>query len=306
MNIQELKAQIESHTVTDEFLIFKDSDSNFISNQYIHEIAKQRGLKIEFVDSLDEIASESSSIFGFADLAAKSSLTVIKSEIYRWGYIDPSKLKSVIVVVNKFEDKSVEKQLENHIVYVPKLEEWQVKDYVYSITEGVDFKKLDWLINLCGTNYHRLQQELDKLKLFTQDEKNYLFDALIYDGALDDLSSYNIFNFTNAIASKDLKTLHTIYKELDRVDVNEFGLLTILLKNFKNILMVQLNSNPTPENTGLESKQLYAIKRIPRVYTPQQLVSIFQLLCDVDRLIKSGELPTEIVIDYLIIKILTA
>ena len=69
--------------------------------------------------------------------------------------------------------------------------------------------------------------------------------------------------------------------------------------------MVQLNSNPTPENTGLDGKQLYAIKKIPRVYSATQLVDIYTMLLDVDRQIKSGELPTDILIDYLITKILS-
>jgi DNA polymerase III delta subunit len=180
-----------------------------------------------------------------------------------------------------------------------------LKDYVYSITEGVAHKDLDWLMQLCGTNYARLQQELDKVSLFREDERRYLFDDLIRDGAVDDLSSYSIFNFTNAITSKDLTAIKSVYKELSRMDVNEFGLLTILLKNFKNIIMVQLNANPTPENTGLDGKQLYAIKKIPRVYSATQLVDIYTMLLDIDRQIKSGELPTDILIDYLVTKILS-
>ena len=161
------------------------------------------------------------------------------------------------------------------------------------------------MISLCGSNRDRLQQELDKITLFRIDERKYLFDSLIRDGAVDDLSSYSIFNFTNAIISKDYVTLKSIYKELTRIDVNEFGLLTILLKNIKNLIMVQLNSNPTPETTGMDSRQLYAIKKIPKVYSAEQLVKIYQMLLDVDRQIKSGELPTEILIDYLVVKILS-
>ena len=97
----------------------------------------------------------------------------------------------------------------------------------------------------------------------------------------------------------------SVYRELDRVDVNEFGLLTILVKNFRNLIMVQLNSNPTPESTGMSSGQLYAIKKLPKVFSPQQLVKIYDILLDVDRQIKNGELPAEIVIDYMLIKILS-
>ena len=305
MTIQELKFQIESGKVTDELIILKDSENNFISNQYIKAIAKAKKQKINYVDSIDELLADSSSLFSMFQEKDDASLNVLKSEVFIW--VDPhiARLTNLIIVVSKFSDKTIEKQFEQYIVTVPKIESWMLKDYVYSVTEGVAHKDLDWLIQLCGTNYARLQQELDKVSLFREDERRYLFDDLVRDGAVDDLSSYSIFNFTNAITSKDLTAIKSVYKELSRMDVNEFGLLTILLKNFKNIIMVQMNSNPTPETTGLDGKQLYAIKKIPRVYSAAQLVAIYTLLLDVDRQIKSGELPTEILIDYLVTKILS-
>lgn len=306
MTIQELKAQIEAGNVTHDLIIFKDTESNFISNQYIRAIQRLRNQEIQYLESPMELIQDSWSIFGSEDVTVDNLLRVIKTDSFIWTSPRITSLKDVIIVVSKFSDKTIEKQFETYIVNVPKIEDWMLKDYVYSTTEGVAQKDLDWLMNLCGKNRDRLQMELDKLTLFGVDERRYLFNDLIRDGAVDDLSSYSIFNFTNAITSKDMKMLQTIYKELDRVDVNEFGLLTILVKNFKNILMVQLTSNPTPESTGIDGKQLYAIKRIPRAYSPDQLVKIYQMLLDIDRQVKTGELPTDILIDYIIIKILSA
>lgn len=306
MTIQELKAQIEAGNVTHDLIIFKDTESNFISNQYIRAIQRLRNQEIQYLESPMELIQDSWSIFGSEGVTVDNALRVIKTDSFIWTSPRITSLKDVIIVVSKFSDKTIEKQFETYVVNVPKIEDWMLKDYVYSTTEGVAQKDLDWLMNLCGKNRDRLQMELDKLTLFGVDERRYLFKDLIRDGAVDDLSSYSIFNFTNALTSKDMKMLQTIYKELDRVDVNEFGLLTILVKNFKNILMVQLTSNPTPESTGIDGKQLYAIKRIPRVYSPDQLVKIYQMLLDVDRQVKTGELPTDILIDYIIIKILSA
>ena len=305
MTIQELKTQIEAGKVTDELIILKDAEDNFISNQYIKAISRVKKQKINYVDSVDELLADSSSLFSMFQEKDDTCLNVLKSEVFIWVEPRIARLTNLIIVVSKFSDKVIEKQFEKYIVTVPKIEGWMLKDYVYSITEGVAHKDLDWLMQLCGTNYARLQQELDKVLLFREDERRYLFDDLIRDGAVDDLSSYSIFNFTNAITSRDLAAIKSVYKELSRMDVNEFGLLTILLKNFKNIIMVQLNANPTPENTGLDGKQLYAIKKIPRVYSATQLVDIYTMLLDIDRQIKSGELPTDILIDYLVTKILS-
>ena len=105
--------------------------------------------------------------------------------------------------------------------------------------------------------------------------------------------------------NKNLEILSNIYKEFEWADIEPYGLLTILKKNFKNLLMVQLTVNPTPENTGLEGKQLYAIKKQPRIFSPDQLIDIYSFLCDLDRQVKEGELPTPILVDYIVIKILT-
>lgn len=305
MTIQELKQQIQNKKVTDQLIILKDTENNFISNSYIQAISKTKKLPVEYVDDIAELIADKSSIFGFADTDTGSALKVIKKEVYEWANPKVTKLTNVIIVVSKFADKKVEKELSDYVVVVPKLDDWQIKDYVYSVAEGVAEKDLDWLINLCGKNYLRLRQELNKLSLFTPDEQKYLFQELIRDGAVDDLSQYSIFNFTNAITSKDYTNLARVYREIDRVDINEFGLLVILLKNFKNMLMVQMTPNPTPENTGIEAKQLWAVKKMPRVYSPEQLIKIFEFLSDIDRQVKSGELPTDIMIDYMVIKILS-
>lgn len=305
MTIQELKYQIESGTITDSPIIFKENSQGFLSTQYIKEISKVRKMDITYIQSLNEVLNDAWSFFACDTTENTSNLSVLRSEVYEWGSSGFDRATNCIVVVTKFADKNIERELEPYIVNVPALEDWQIKDYVYSICEGIAQKDLDWLMNLCGKNIHRLQSELDKLTLFNVDERRYLFDAFVRDGAMDDLSSYNIFNFTNAIASKDYNMLRSIYKEIERADITDFYLLTVLLKNFRNILMVQLNSNPTPESTGLDSKQLYAIKRIPRVYSAEQLVKIFDFLCDIDRQVKEGELPASLVVDYLTVKILS-
>ena len=305
MTIEDLKHQIELNSVTDSPLIFKDDETMFLSNMYIKAISKSKNLPVKYIQSLSEVVNDPFDFFSCETDEQPSCLNVLHAQVYEWADIDISRTTNLIVVTTKFSNKDIEKRLSDYIVVMPKLEDWQIKDYVYSICEGVNHKDLDWLMNICSKNICRLQQELDKLTLFNIDERKYLFDSFVRDGSMDDLSSYNIFNFTNAITSKDFNMLRSIYKEIERADITDFYLLTVLLKNFRNIIMVQLNSNPTPESTGLDSKQLYAIKRLPRVYSAEQLVKIFDFLCDIDRQVKEGELPASLVVDYLTVKILS-
>ena len=305
MNLKQLKTAIENKTLNDDLIIFKVSDNDFIANQYRSEISKISNKEIEYIDSLTPFIQSNDDLFNDNSLEQFSTIKVLREDVFIYSNVIPSALSGIIVITNKFHDKQVEKDLQSYIVELPKLEPWQIKDYVYSIAEGVDTKDLDWLLSLCSNNIFRLQQELDKITIFSKNERKYLFTDLIRDGALDDLTPYNIFNFTGAITSKNIPQLLGIYENINSVDINEFGLLKILIQNFKNLILVQLNSNPTTESTGLESKQLWAIKKQPRCYSPEQLLNIFTFLCDIDRQVKEGELPTEIMRDYMIIKILS-
>ncbi len=304
MTLQELKLSIESGNIPDNLIIFKNSESSFIASQYTRMIAIKKNLEINYIEDLKGILQDYGSIFNDINLETTSILNVYKVDVLKHIPSSLYQLNNLIIITDKIEDKETETFFNSNIINVPKLEDWQWKDYVYSLCEGVDTQNLDWLINICKDK-DRLDNEVQKVSLFNESERKYLFEDLIRDGFLDDLSSYNIFNIVNMICRKDINSLQSIISDLTKIDVNEFGLLTLLIKNFKNLITVQLSFNPTPESTGIDAKQLYALKKMPRVYSQEQLITIYSFLCDIDRQVKSGELPTEIMIDYLITKILT-
>lgn len=306
MTIQELKKQIESKTISDDLIIFKNLDtSNLIVNQYITEIANIKNLQIEYIDSLDPLLEFQKSLFYEDNNENEGNLRVLRIDQYKYSTRSINHLKNVIIVLTKFESEDNEKQCAPFITVIPKLENWQIKDWIYSIAEGVPSNRLDWLLNICGNNIHRIRQTMEKICLFNSTERKYLFEAMIQEGEFNDITSFGIFNYTTAITSKDYESLVKIYKEIEAVDINEFGFLKVLQQNFKNLLLVQLNINPTTENTGIEAKRLWAIKKQPRVYSPEQLVTIFEFICDIDRQVKEGELPTEFMRDYITTKILS-
>ena len=130
------------------------------------------------------------------------------------------KQENLIVVCKKLSDEANE-LFKDYIVVFPKLEVWQIKDYVYSLAEGVAENKLDNLIDICKNDIYRLDQELSKLKLFTEQERKYVYDKFVDDGVFDDLSEHNIFNFSNAIIKKDIKSLTSLYKEIEKIELKE-------------------------------------------------------------------------------------
>ena len=129
---------------------------------------------------------------------------------------------------------------------------------MYSILENMDKRYIDWLISNCNSDIYRLQQEADKLVFFNEQERNILFEQLLEDDAFSDITNKGIFDFTDAIVKKNKQGIIKIYEDIENMDVDPLGLVTILYQNFRKLIQVWLNRYATPENTGLSSKQIYA------------------------------------------------
>lgn len=304
MTLQELKTAIEEKSVNDDLVIFQYEDVPFVADQYILEISKIKNKSIQYIDSLDTLVSNSFDIFGMSE-------TDDSIRVYKCNELEniPDKLryeKHLYIVVNKLRDKDVKSRFDEFIVVIPKLEGWQLQDYVYSVAEGIDRKHLDWLISASNNDIYRLENELDKFRLFQETERKFLFNDMLHDGAFVDLSAFNVFNITNAVTTRDLETLKSALKEIKSFDAEPLGVVTLLYQGFKKLIQVWLALNATPESTGLKSNVIYVLNKQPRVYTKEQLISCFKLLTDVDRKLKTGTLcEMNYLIDYLICRILT-
>lgn len=299
MKLEQLKKNIENKSISDELIIFKLSDIDFICKQYINEIANIKQLPIEYIEDISSLCQVD--IFGINSI--NRSISVFKCEELNNLNKLILKRKNVIIICKNITAE-IESKYEPYITIVPKLESWQIKDYIYSVLENVDTKKLDYLIDKCNNNIYRLDNEISKLTIFDNSTRENMFDLFVSDNAFSDLSKYSIFDFTNAIIKKDIDLLRIIYKEKSNMDIDTFGLITILLNSFRDILSVQCNPKMTADKLGVTSKKFWAIKYSCGFYSNEKLLHIFRFLCDIDKKIKLGELPTELVIDYIMLNIL--
>lgn len=303
MTLEEFKTSIEQKTVGNQLVIFVYEDVPFVADQYIREIAKIKNQKIQYLESIDSLSSGVADIFGMSDV--KDGIRV-----YRVKEIEhlSDKLRyetDLYIVVNKIKDKDIQSLYSEYIINIPKLEGWQLKDYMYSVAEGVDQKSLDWLITASGEDIYRLENELDKFRLFGVNEQKYLFNDMLHDGAFVDLSSFNVFNITNAVTSRDYVTLKNALKEIKSFDAEPLGVVTLLYQGFKKLIQVWLAKQATPDNTGLKSNVIHALNKQPRVYTKEQLIAAFQLLNNIDKELKSGNIEIKWLIDYVICRVMT-
>lgn len=302
-----LKDSIENNSVSSQFKIFKYDDNSFLAYQYAREIAEVKNLSIRYVDSFDEILDSLSSAFSFDDVS--DSLIIYSCNEFECNsLIDLSKLENVIVICNKTSITNVA------FLYVfPKLESWQIKTYMQSKCLGLNKNEIEWLYNITSSltknneHIYRLDNEIKKISCFSKEQQEEIFSELSESNGYSDLSPLTIFNLTNAILKRDKITIRNILEEIDSIDVEGIGLVTILHKNFKQVIDIQMGKNVSAESLGLSQKQFKAIEYNCGKYSSQDLVRIFKFLTSIDYKLKSGllELNNARMIDYIVCSILS-
>lgn len=298
MELKELKNSIENKTLKFNFLIFNYADNDFLPMQYLHEIRKIFNVDIQYIEDIDkDIGLNSNFFFGETEV---NSLKVFLCDTFDNTNVNYNDKDNLIVICKKIS-KEVSNLFSDNIVIFPKLEEWQIKDYVYSLAPGVPEIELDKLIKICNNNIYRLDKELHKIKIFTETEQKYVYSKFMDDGIFSDLSEHNIFDFCNAILKKDINTLSNLYQELNKIDVEPLGLVKLLYDNLKTIIFIQYDPTATAESIGMAPNRFWAIKKNTcGFYTKDQLMSSFYLITDIDRKLKTGEITVDIMIDYIV------
>ena len=303
MTSQELTNMLNDNRVISTLIIFVDTH-DFILNQYINKIAKLRNKEPLYIEDLSTISSDSGSLFD-SDIV-DNYLYIYKVDKFQSSDKSLLSKDNLIIVTGKIEDSATASLFEDISVSYPKLDPIHIKDYVLSTNQDLDRNNLEWLCEICKNDIFRIQNELDKFSIFRKSERKKIFNDYVNDSLCSDLSLFTIFSFSDAIITKDIVKLNNILSEISCIDIEPVGLITVLYNNFKNIINIQLTPNATPESLNMNPKQFAAIRYRTGKYSSSQLINIFKMITSIDMKLKTGELPNDYIIDYMLIKILSA
>lgn len=302
MRLSELKEKIGNGSLGNSLLIFVWDGNNFLARQYLHEIAKMHGQEIQFVDSFEDILGMASNENVFGDDFGDNILKALSTDTLD---AEPSEsFKSIpnsVVVCSKIAKREKWKGLEDLIVEFPKPEEWQVKDYIKSRCQGLSNESVDRLYALSGGDINRVDNEMGKICCFPQGSQERLFKEMAASGTFSDIAQLTIFNLVNALIKRDMTTIGDALRGIKSMDVDAIGLASLLHRNIKNIIDIQMNPKATPESTGMSPKQFNAVRyscgRIPN----ERLVELLMLIDSLDFKLKMGEfdIPESSKIDYI-------
>lgn len=281
MNIEELKGRIESRSISDDMLVFVYKTSRFLINHYIKEIADTTKKTVVYLDDIPN--------YGMFDVVDNEILYVIFVDEFDGGF----NMKNHIIATKKTSYK-------DSIVF-PELEHWQIVDYARGICSGADESVVDNVVS-SNKDLFCLDNELHKISIFDEKIRDTLSKEFLSDGAFINIDSVDPFDFINSVQASDLKRVSSMYSGYEKDPMSFIGLMC---NQFRNMVNVCLQKNPTEENTGLKSKQIYAIKKASEKYSRERIYKIFKFLISLDEKLKLGNLPMECLFDYVLVKVLS-
>lgn len=299
MTIIELKEKLKNNTADFNNLVFLYKDTDFVIKEYIDKIASIKNLKIKYVDEEYLKNSNDASEVLFETEDEEKYLLVYKVDKLTEDNFKMSYLVSDLIIVTKSVDKIF---TELNVVEFPELNEWRIKDYMKVHCKGLTNDAIDWLYKISNGNIYRISNELSKIEMYNKTEQDEMFMLLNKDGNYSDMCDLNIYNLTNAITKRDLLTVVNCLAEIDNIDVEPVGLITILHKAIKDVISIQLNAKATPESLNMPLKKFKAIEYSCRKYSDDKLIKMFEFINNFDYMLKLGKLDMSKnrLIDYII------
>lgn len=279
MTLVDLKSKLLSNSKIQLPLIFINDNNDYLIKTYLYQIAKNNLLTIREISSINEMIDIESGMF--------------KDEDYLYIYrcnkeeqINDEQLSNyniIIITDTDFTTVKTEK------IKFKKLENWQIEAYIKKLIPGLNDIEIEWLCKNSGYDLNRLDNEASKLNIFEPKDQSNIFKKINDDNGYCDLNELTIFNLSNAIIKKDVLEVKKVLQDIDYIDVEATGLVTILLKNFLNIINIQTNSRATPNSLGISEKQFKFLQYNQcNKYSNEELFRIYNFLTDIDYKLKSG------------------
>ena len=279
MELRELKNKILAQEALSFPLLFINYDNDYLIKSYVKKIAENNSLTIKEIESIKEMVDIESGMFKEVEYLYIYKLNkddnLSKEQLRDY--------KIILISDTDRKDSDIDKVVFN------KLENWQIEAYVQALLPGLDNQEVSWLCKNAKYDIWRLDNEASKLNIFDKKDQSKILMAINDDNGYVDLNELTIFNLSNAIMNKDMLSIKKVVEDIDNIDVEGTGLVTILLKNFLNIINIQTNSKATAQSLGMSEKQFrYLQYNQCNKYSNEELFNIYNFLTDIDYKLKSG------------------
>jgi len=297
MELQELALQIKTNKLKSLY-IFTGEEVG-IRTEYINIILKQSKAKKVVCETLAEAIVKMQKGNFISD---KNIYIIYDDKEYKqkeswWNKNIIPQSENVILIYSDIDKRTkFYKAHQEIMVDFQKLSEQILIKY---IQKEIDLSNTlcSKLISLCDFSYSRIMLEVDKIKCLDL-KADKAFQELVDNNLIFDESKEDIFNFIKQVLLRKLKKSYILYS---RMTENPLGILSLLYKGFRNVLMVQsCNTSNIAEVTGLTGWEIKNAKEVLNNYTLGEIVNILNEIRELEQGIKTGKYPAEVVINILI------
>lgn len=320
MTVNDLKIQIVEKHLSNKLYIFY-GDEYVVQKIYIQKIAEITDSEIEYIDSIEDILSDSgSSLFSFKKCyVCIDDSVLIKSNNLEKDFdkiIHILEDNILILQYSKLDKRSkfynfITKDKELPFASFSAIEFEYLHPVVLQkyITEKVNLtpEAVKKLIEVCEQDYGRILLEVDKISRYADCENllcNNAFTQLLNNKIIYQPPGDMIFNFVDAVLANKPKTAFSLLQECKDIGEPSLRLLLVLFTNIRHLLQVQSCESNIAETTGLSSWEIRCVQNYQGIYRNSELVRALHLIQNVEKGIKTGQIDDAIAVDYVLVNIL--
>jgi hypothetical protein len=280
MDIMELKKEIIDRSLNDDLLVFVCPENTFLAESYIDEICAFKNLTKRQIATLSETTESALSLV----LDYSADMNMLRVETFDELADDYSAFKNCVVLCEKV-DKVILEKVKDYVVQIPKLIDWQIKDYIKAICPALPDSDVDWLYAASGKNIYKIDNELRKLRLLKPEEqskelKNVCSDMFVHG---------QVFDLVDALVKNDvMKALDFLRHANDYNNLDPIGLTTLMLTKFRNILFVCYKSGVDVSALGLSKGALWYLRNDGRTVPFSRVEKAIRFLSNIDSRLKSN------------------
>lgn len=165
---------------------------------------------------------------------------------------------------------------------------------------------INTLILYCNNDMSKITNELEKLICYVHESK-VLTEENVKEFVSQD-KEFQVYQLSEFIAKDDIKSAMDLINEFALKSGTSFQIITTLYNNYRRALFVSLNKDKTSaEIATLLGVKEYAIKMLKnqtQFFDTKQLKKIVDVISDLDKKIKKGEIKENVAINTIVFKII--
>ena len=305
---------------TENYLIKKEIDKILNANSIEKINVSEYNLEI---DNFKDIIEDANTISLFAD---KKAIIVNNSYIFTGKSIksdnDPELFldyfksinpDSIIIFTVDSEKLDERKKLVKEIKKIGTVKDFNKKNDLTDILKNmfedynISIQDIRFMIDRCGNNLDILSQEVNKIKIYKDEDKNITKEDII------NLTSKNIdidiFGFVDTIINKNKNKALEIYKEMLINGEEPIKILVILANQFRIIYQAKelyrqgYNGNDIATMIGIHPYRIKLALEKARDYNSDTLLDYLEKLADLDYDIKVGNIESSLGLEMFILSI---